>query len=201
MKIKNALMITLVAFIAFAFTAKPFEYTVDKNKSKIVWTGKKVTGSHTGNISLANGKFVVDGKRVVGGTFTIDMTSITNQDIEDETYRQKLLGHLKSDDFFSTEKHPRATLLITKLTPTGQNTYQVKGNLTIKGITKAIEFPATIQLSGNQVQAKATIVVDRTQYDIKYGSGSFFDNLGDKAIDNKFTLDVDIVARQELAAK
>jgi polyisoprenoid-binding protein YceI len=84
----------------------------------------------------------VDGKKVVGGTFTIDMTSITNQDIEDETYKQKLLGHLKSDDFFSTDKHPRATLLITKLTPTGQNTYQVKGNLTIKGITKTIEFPA-----------------------------------------------------------
>ncbi len=201
MKLRNLFLTTLVALVTFAFTFKAVEYTVDKNQSTITWTGKKVTGEHTGSIALANGKFLSDGKKVVGGTFTIDMTSMTNKDIEDQTYKQKLIDHLKSDDFFSTQKYPTAKLELTSLTQTSKEQYEVKGNLTIKGITKSIQFPATIQVQGNQIAAKATIPVDRTQYDIKYGSGSFFDNLGDKAIDNVFTLDVQLVAKQELAAK
>lgn len=196
MKTKNIIIALVFSLIAFAFTAKNEEYTVNREQSKLTWTGSKVTGEHRGNIHISEGKLVTDGKTLKAGSFKIDMTSITNQDIEDEAYKQKLLGHLKSDDFFSTDKHPQSTFVITKVTPTGNEAYQVKGNLTIKGITKEIEFPATVQVDENQVNARAKILVDRTQYDIKYGSGSFFDNLGDKAIDNEFELNVNLVAQK-----
>ena len=178
-----------------SFSGKGIEYKVDNSQSKVTWLGKKVTGEHSGAINIADGKLITNGKSIQGGTFNIDMSSITNTDMQGE-YSDKLVGHLKSDDFFSTEKFPKATLVITKLTPKGKDQYDVKGNLTIKGITKPIEFPATITNGGDKITAKAKIVVDRTKYDIRYGSGSFFDNLGDKAIDNNFELNVNLVAKK-----
>jgi polyisoprenoid-binding protein YceI len=201
MKTKQTIIALLILVTAFAFTGKNDEYTVNTDQSKLTWVGRKVTGEHTGNISIADGKLVADGKTLKAGSFKIDMASITNQDIEDESYRQKLLGHLKSDDFFSTDKHAQSTFVITKVTPGAGNQYQIKGNLTIKGITKEIEFPATVQVDEKQVIAKAKVVVDRTQYDIKYGSGSFFDNLGDKAIDNNFELNVNLVAQKGISPR
>jgi len=194
--LRNAVLAVLVSVFAMSFTGKGVEFKVDNNQSKVTWLGKKVTGEHSGAINIADGKFVTNGKSIQGGTFNIDMTSITNTDITNEEYNQKLVGHLKSDDFFSTEKFPKATLVLTKVTPKGNDQYNVQGNLTIKGITKAIEFPATIQNGGDKISAKAKIVVDRTKYDIRYGSGSFFDNLGDKAIDNNFELNVNLVAKK-----
>jgi polyisoprenoid-binding protein YceI len=177
-----------------AFTFTTTEYKVDINQSKVIWTGKKVTGEHTGNITLSEGKLITDGKTVTGGSFSIDMATITCTDLTDAGYNSKLIGHLKSDDFFSTEKHPKSTFTITNVTSKEKDQYSVKGNLTIKGITKELEFPATIQTVGNQVKATAKILVDRTKYDIKYGSGSFFDNLGDKTINDEFELNVTLVA-------
>jgi polyisoprenoid-binding protein YceI len=188
-------LITAVA-LAFAFTTAKIDYTVDKQQSKVSWLGKKVTGEHKGGISIASGKLTSDGKTVTGGSFDIDMTSITCTDLTDKTYNEKLIGHLKSDDFFSTEKFTKSTFVITSVTPTGNDQYKVVGNLTIKGITNPVEFPATIKTTATDVKANATIKVDRTKYGIKYGSGSFFDNLGDKAIDNEFTLTVDLVAKK-----
>ena len=201
MKTKQTIIALLILVTAFAFTGKNDEYIVNTEQSKLTWVGRKVTGEHTGSISIADGKLVADEKTLKAGSFKIDMTSITNQDIEDESYKQKLLGHLKSDDFFSTDKHAQATFVITKVTPGSNNQYQIKGNLTIKGITKEVEFPATVQVDEKQISAKAKIVVDRTQYDIKFGSGSFFDNLGDKAIDNNFELNVNLVAQKNAAPR
>lgn len=198
---RNTLIALFVAFLAFAFTSKNTEYKVDTQQSKITWVGRKVTGEHSGTISIVNGKLFWDGKNLKGGSFDIDVASIKNTDLTDEENNQKLVGHLKSDDFFSAEKYPTATLVITKVTPIGQNQSQVKGNLTIKGITKEIQFPATVQETGNQIHAKAKIMVDRTKYDIQYGSGSFFENLGDKAIDNEFELHVNLVAEKASGAK
>ncbi|GAL85905.1 YceI family protein [Sporocytophaga myxococcoides] len=192
---RNGLFVAVIfAFLAMAFTAGTTEYKVDAKQSKVVWLGKKVTGEHTGGINIADGKLISDGKNFTGGSFTIDMASMTCTDVADPAYNEKFIGHLKSDDFFSTAKFPKSNFVITKITSTGKDQYNVKGKLTIKGITNEIEFPATIQTVGKQIKANAKIVVNRTKYDIKYGSGSFFDNLGDKAINDDFELNVDLVA-------
>ncbi|WP_345242720.1 YceI family protein [Nibrella saemangeumensis] len=197
MNLRNIFLSTAVAVTAMGFTPntpKAVEYKADKQQTKISWLGKKVTGEHNGSINLADGKLTTKGNTIIGGLFTIDMSSITNADLTDAGYNQKLVGHLKSDDFFSTDKYPTSTLVLTKVTPTGKNQYKVNGDLTIKGIKKPVEFPATITMDGNQLRGKAKVIVDRTKYDIKYGSGSFFDNLGDKAINNDFELNIDLVA-------
>ncbi len=193
--INSAIGILVLGLHTMAFAAdKKVEYKVDKQKSKLEWNAKKVTGAHNGNINLSDGKLISDGKNVTGGTFSIDMTSITDKDLTDAGYNEKLVTHLKSDDFFSSAKFPASTFVITKITHATGGKATVKGNLTIKGITKELEFPATIKTSGNTITAQGKMKVDRTKYDIKYGSGSFFDNLGDKAIDNEFELDVEIIA-------
>lgn len=197
MKTNTTLIALFVALFALAFTVvKEQEYKVDQQQSKIEWTGRKVTGEHTGTINVSNGKLSWDGKNLTGGSFEIDMATIVNTDITDQEYNTQLVGHLKSDDFFSTDKHPKARFVITKVTPLTKNQSKVQGDLTIKGITKAVEFPAIIKEEGKQLKATAKIVVDRTLYDIRYGSGSFFDNLGDKAIDNNFELNVNLVAKK-----
>ena len=190
-------LFALTAIIFFSFTGISTTLTnfkVDTKKSKLNWIGKKVTGEHTGDISISSGILVVDGKLVKSGTFDIDMKSITVTDLKDSTYNQKLLGHLKSEDFFNIEKHSKANFVISKVTPKSGNDYDVSGKLTIKNITHDITFPATITSTATNLTAVAKIVVDRTKYDIKYGSGSFFDNLGDKAIDNDFILNLNLVA-------
>jgi polyisoprenoid-binding protein YceI len=180
---------TLAAIVAMmSFSLKDREYKIDNQKSKITWVGKKVTGQHVGTINLSEGKVTADGKKITGGSFTIDMTSL-----KDEEANARLEGHLRSDDFFSTDKHPTATFVTTKLESRGGDQYLVKGKLTIKGITNEVEFPATIQIAGGQVTAKAKIVVDRTKFDIKFRSGNFFENLGDKAIEDNFELNVELV--------
>lgn len=194
MKLKISSIILLVAVVSLsAFTTiKPVAYTVDAAKSTITWIGKKVTGSHNGTIALQSGTLNVDGKKVTGGTFTIDMNSIKDADGS-----AKLEGHLKADDFFGTAKFPTSTFVITKVAGSG-SALTITGNLTIKGITKPVSFPATVAVNGDgTVSALAgKIVVDRTKYDIKYGSKSFFDSIGDKAINDEFELAVKLVAKK-----
>ncbi|WP_062542529.1 YceI family protein [Rufibacter tibetensis] len=202
MKLRNTVLAALVALVTFAFAGKGVEYKVVKNQSKVAWKGTKVTGEHSGVISIADGKLTSDSKNILGGSFTMDMASIVCTDITDAKMNGNLVGHLKSDDFFGTAKYPTSTLVITKVTPTKtKGQYLVNGDLTIKGIKNPVQFPATITHAGNQIKAKANIKVDRTKYDIKYGSGSFFDNLGDKAISNDFDLTVDLVAQRDQVAK
>ena len=164
---------------------------VNAEKSTLEWLGKKVTGEHFGNIKLKDGNFTVKNDKIESGTFTIDMTSITNTDLESEEYNAKLIGHLKSDDFFGVEKYPTSKLEITGSSKFVNNEAKVKGNLTIKNITKPVEF--TVKKTGNTYTAK--VIVDRAKYDIRYGSGSFFDDLGDKMIYDDFTLTVTIVTK------
>jgi polyisoprenoid-binding protein YceI len=181
--------------------AKSRTYKVDLSKSEIKWHAKKVTGEHTGTINVNNGQLLVSGNKVSGGSFAIDMNSIACTDIKDATNNQKLVNHLKSDDFFGVEKHPTANFTITSLKPianaaAGNPNYTVTGDLTIKGITKPINFPATIAVKNGIATAKADITINRSRFDIRYGSNSFFDNLGDKAIDDDFVVSLDITAKQ-----
>lgn len=188
MKHVNKVFAVAVMVALMSFTVKDREFKIDNQKSKITWLGKKVTGQHAGTISLSEGKIIANGNKITGGSFTIDMTSL-----KDEAANARLEGHLKSDDFFSTEKFPTATFVTTKIESMAGDQFLVKGNLTIKGITNPIEFPAIIQISNGQVTARAKIVVDRTKYDIKYRSGNFFENLGDKVIEDNFELNVDLI--------
>lgn len=172
-------------------------YQVDHQQSKLTWNAKKMTGSHAGAISVSAGQLNIDNNVLKGGAFTLDTRSITVTDITNADMNGKLVGHLKSDDFFSVEKHPTATFVITSATSKGGGNYDVTGNLTIKGITNPVSFPATVNVSGGKATAKATVTVDRTKFDIKYRSKNFFENLGDKAIYDDFTLDVTLVANAQ----
>lgn len=152
-----------------------------------------------GNVKIKSGSILVDHHAPSRGEFVIDMTSITCTDLKDAGYNAKLVGHLKSDDFFSVAKYPEATLKIKSFTPVagsraGEANYTIKGDLTIKGITKEISFPAVMTVTDRMITAKADIKIDRSEFDVRYGSGKFFDNLGDKLIYDDFTLSVDLTA-------
>ncbi|HWV33885.1 MAG TPA: YceI family protein [Dyadobacter sp.] len=169
---------------------------VDPKASTINWGAKKVTGTHAGTVPLESGTLVVDNDKLKGGSFVADIKSLVVTDVTDKEMNGKLTNHLKSDDFFSVEKHPQAKLVISSVTPKGGNAYDVTGKLTIKGITQDVKFPATVTADAKKVTANAKVAIDRTKYDIKFRSSNFFENLGDKAIDNDFTLDVSLVANK-----
>lgn len=169
---------------------------VNTSKSELTWLGKKVAGEHTGKISLKEGTLTLDGAKLTGGKFVADLNTITCTDIADKEYNGKLIGHLKSDDFFSVEKHPTATFVVTKAVAKGAGAYDVTGDLTIKGITKPVTFPVTVKPTATGAEATGKMVVDRSKYDIKYSSKSFFDNLGDKVINDDFSIDVKLVANK-----
>ncbi|WKN41511.1 YceI family protein [Tunicatimonas pelagia] len=199
----NALVLTVLAVVASAFTLPEKEavtYTVDVQQSEVTWKGEKVTGNHVGTIQLQQGSLALEDGKLIGGNFTIDMSTLSNTDLEGEQ-KGKLEGHLKSDDFFGVATHPTATLTITKVKPQANNTYQVTGKLTIKDKTNQIQFPATVTTEGSQVTANASIAVDRSEYDVRYGSDSFFDNLGDKVIYDDFHLEVSLVANAPMMEK
>lgn len=181
----------LATFALFSFTLSVEKVNVDTTKSTIIWKGYKVTGEHTGTINLKSGALEMEDGKLVGGRFEIDMTSIKVTDLEGK-WAQKLEGHLKSPDFFGVEAHPTATFVITKAAPKGTpGDYKIAGDLTIKGITKEIKFYAHLSEDGKTATVKIT--VDRTDFDVRYGSGSFFDNLGDKTIYDEFDLEVTLV--------
>lgn len=193
--IKLIASIALITSVLVSFTLpkKVESYNVDTDASSIVWTGHKVAGEHTGTIQIKDGNLEMDGDKLQGGSFVIDMNTISTTDLEGED-AGKLDGHLKSDDFFGVASHPTAKLVITKVQAQSNGKYDVTGNLTIKETTKEVTFPATVKVSGSQVTADAKIVVDRSEFNVRYGSGSFFDNLGDKTIYDDFDLEVSLVA-------
>lgn len=151
-----------------------------------------MTGQHAGTIGLSSGVLEFEKDALVGGQFEIDMTSIIVTDLEGE-WKDKLEGHLKAPDFFGVEDFGTATFVITKVAPKGTpGDYKVTGDLTIKGITKEIRFYTNLSKDGLAV---ADITIDRTDYDIKYGSSSFFDSLGDKTIYDDFDLKISLVVQ------
>jgi polyisoprenoid-binding protein YceI len=196
MKKLTMVLISAVLIATLAFKPAKIEtYKVDTQKSLIEWTGKKVLGAHNGELKLFAGTITTTDKVPAKGNFTIDMASISNKDLTDEESKGKLLGHLKSDDFFGTAKFPTAQFVATNITRAGAGKVNVTGQLTIKGITNPIAFLAAYTVNGNVLTTTASNVkVDRTKYSIKYGSKSFFDSMGDKAIDDEFILNISIVA-------
>ncbi|MHA8051384.1 YceI family protein [Aquirufa sp. ROCK-SH2] len=189
-KVQILLSALVVGFTTLtSVNAAPKPVNVSTSASKVVWLAKKVTGEHNGTVNISKGSLAVDGNKLVGGNFTIDLKSIVCKDLTDPGYNQKFISHITSGDFFEVEKFPTANFVITKVAGN-----QVSGNMTIKGITKAITFPAQISVAGGKVAASATITLDRTDYNIKYGSKKFFESIGDKAIYDDFALTVSLVS-------
>ena len=186
---KNITSLIFAAFTLLTSNLIAQDYIVNTEKSKIHWIGKKVTGEHDGFIQLKQGKFSVIDDQIKKGQFTIDMNSMTCTDIEDAQYNQRLIGHLKSADFFGVDQYSTANLVLTKSSRFNNNQCVVQGNLTIKNKTDVVKF--LVKREGETF--KATIEVDRSKYDVRYGSSSFFDNLGDKVIYDVFELEVELI--------
>lgn len=184
----KSLSIVLLIVISF-YTGNAQTSKIDVSKSNIHWIGKKITGEHEGSIKFKDGSLVFKSKKLTGGSFTVDMTSLSNTD-QTGSSKQKLEGHLKSEDFFNTTAFTTSTLVFKSIASKGNNTYLVTGDLTIKGNTNSIQFDLVIV---GKNKATATLIVNRTKYDIKYGSGSYFDDLGDKTIYDDFELHVVLV--------
>jgi polyisoprenoid-binding protein YceI len=192
---KIAILISFITSIGLtAFTLKPADekFAVDTDKSTLTWFCKKVGGQHNGAVKLNEGSLIFDGNNLKGGTFIVNMPSMTIDD-----GGANVLDDLKSDNFFSVNKFPTSTFTITKVSSSGTDQVNITGNLTIKGITNPITFPATVKKQDNTVVAVAKgIKVDRTKYDIKYRSIAFFSTIGNRAIDDEFEISVSLVAKK-----
>jgi polyisoprenoid-binding protein YceI len=184
---KNLKTIAIALLMAVSTIANAQVKKVDAAKSSIAWLGKKVTGQHSGTINLKEGSLTFKGKKLTGGSFVVNMTSLNATDLSGE-YQEKLNGHLKADDFFGTEKYPTSKLVFKKIADKGNGVYNVTGDLTIKDVTNSINFVLTVK----GATATTALKIDRTKFGIKYGSGSFFDSLGDKAIADEFELTVNL---------
>ena len=178
-------------------------YTLNLESTKLEWIGRKLIGEHNGSIQFLSGYVEIDNKRILTGEFKVNMKSIENNDIEDETYKGYLENHLKSKDFFDVENFPVAILEIIQENNAGESIIDSKGNssilcnLTIKDITHQIMIPMDVKVYNNHATASGTIDIDRTLYKIKYKSKSFFPNIGDKLIYDNFTLNFNINTNRE----
>jgi polyisoprenoid-binding protein YceI len=183
-KMKSVFFITVFGLLSGLVYGQP-KMNADTAKTKLNWLGEKVTGQHTGTIKLQSGWITFADSRIVSGEFLINMTSL-----KDDDGNTRLEGHLKSDDFFSVSKFPVSKLVLKGSDSFEKGSAVVRGELTIKGVTNPIEFKAAMQKKDDGSWFFANIVIDRTKYNVKYGSGSFFDNLGDKTIYDEFKLKV-----------
>ena len=147
-------------------------YTVNTGESTLKWTGAKLADvKHTGTVKISEGSLSFEGEELKAGSFTVDMTSITNQDLNEETGQSKLVGHLKSGDFFMVDTFPSAKFEITgveKIEST-EGTHKITGNLTIKDQTHGISFPATITREGDKITANAQFEINRNEWGIVWG--------------------------------
>jgi polyisoprenoid-binding protein YceI len=194
--IKMKKSISILSLIAGLFFLTAFNsikddiYIVDVERSTIEWSAKKVGGGHTGTVKIADGTLVYGGKALKSGNFQMNMSSITSDNA-------RVTTHLKSNDFFSAEKNPLSKFEITKVTSAGADRVNITGNLSIKGFTHPVTFPATVkQQKGVLVAVASGIRVDRTKYDIKFRSKTFFGDIGDKAIDDEFELSINLTAKK-----
>lgn len=188
--LKSIVLIISILFssISYAITITPKnDKEINTKNSTVLWKGNKVTGSHEGVIKIKSGLLKFNKEELIGGEFEIDMNSLVCTDLSGE-YKGKLEGHLKSDDFFGVTKFPTATLKIKKVIKQKGNIYECTGDITIKGKTEVVQFNTTL----NKNSATAKIKIDRTKFDVKYGSGSFFDGLGDNMIYDEFDLNINL---------
>lgn len=169
--------------------------SVDTAATKVEWVGAKIASSHNGLVPVKEGSLTVDKGEIKAGTITVDVANMTNSDLSGE-YQTKLLNHLKSDDFFSTAKHPTAKIDVKSAKKLSGKQYEFTGDLTIKGVTKPTTFKADVEDVKGNLQAKGSLVFDRTAFGIQYNSGKFFQSLGDKLIKDEVTLNFTLVTKK-----
>ena len=176
-------------------------YKLQPQLSTLGWEGKAVTHGHNGSMNFTDGELLVKGNALVGGTVTVDMKSLKALDIKDAESQGKFVGHMTSDDFFGVEKFPTSTFKIVSVTPIkgaakDADNATIAGDMTIKGVTQRISFPAKVGVKGGVAAATGKVTIDRTKFGLKYGSKSFFDSLGDKAINDTFDLTFNVIAKK-----
>ena len=163
-------------------------YNIDNTQSQITWTGREVsTSSHYGTLDFVSGNFEISNGAIVNGEFIVDMTSINNQDMEGDS-KARLEGHLKSDDFFSVESYPTAAISINSSELISDGKWNVSADLSIKGFTHPVNF----EMISSEDGWSANLVFDRSKYDVRFRSGSFFENLGDKLIYDDIELSINL---------
>ncbi len=195
--IKKLILLTLaISLLAGAAWSK--DYTVSPSTSQLQWFASKITGKHDGAVSLKKGDLKIESGKLKSGKIMIDMSTITVSDIEDPKYNAKLQGHLESADFFDVAKFKTAIITVKSVKALKGTQIQVKANLMIKGYIKEIDFKADLSPAAKGFKLVADIEIDRTLWDIRYGSSSFFKGLGDKAIHNeiKFKVDLDLIEKK-----
>lgn len=175
------------------------DFKVNTATSVVGWLGSKAAYNHVGTVKIQSGSLHLENGNITAGDYVVDMNTIMENGLgtmNDQKKVDDLVNHLKSPDFFDVQKFPTSTFKITACTPGGENgaTHTITGDLTIKGITKPISFPAKMTISANEVKGSANFKVNRADYDVRYGSDKFFDNLGDKVISNDIEFSVDLVA-------
>lgn len=172
------------------------KFQIQKSSSTVNWIGKKVLGLHTGTIDLAEGYIDISENGIKNGEVIIDMTTIAITDIEDPKTNGDFLAHLQNDDFFSVHKFKTSKLIIVETEKKENNSFLLKGNLTIKGITHPVSFIARVEVFTDFLHSLGEIVIDRTQFNIRYGSGKFLQNLGDSLIYDDFVLQFKLIAQK-----
>jgi polyisoprenoid-binding protein YceI len=198
-KILTLAAAVLISAASFAQLADG-KYLIDFKNSSITWHGEKVTGSgHDGNVRVSSGYVQVSKANVTEGKVKVDMNAITNTDLKDAEMNSNLLNHLRSEDFFNTAKFPDANFEVTGVKAQKDDkghTHIVTGKLTVKGITQEISFPATIVTKDGQLSLNGEFAFDRSKFDVRYGSETFFGELGDKAINNDIKITFNLIAKK-----
>lgn len=182
------------------------KYSLVAEESQINWRGTKPTGEHHGYINFSDGILMLDENKITGGRFVIDMNSIVDEDLEDEEMNAKLTGHLKSEDFFHVEEYPEGVFELTSVKKSSINTsesddsnmeYEITGNLTLRGVTKSITFPANIEISENNITAQSNeFSLDRTLWNVNFQSKKVFAELKDKFIHDDMHIKLNLKFRK-----
>jgi polyisoprenoid-binding protein YceI len=166
---------------------------IDTKESVVAWTGSSVHGKHKGYAYISKGELMIENGQLMGGTVEVDMNTIEDKNHKSDN---NLIKHLKDADFFDVKKFPFSTIAITKVASINVEDKEITGNLTIKGISHPISFPAKVEVNAGIVKANAKLIIDRTNWDVRYNSGKFYDNLADKTISDSIEFDITIVAKK-----
>jgi len=167
---------------------------IDTKETVVAWTGSSVHGKHKGYAYISKGELMIENGQLMGGTVEVDMNTI-----EDGSHRSdnNLINHLKGPDFFDVKKFPFSTIAITSVASINVEDKEITGNLTIKGISHPVTFPTKMEVVDGIVKANGKLVIDRTEWDVRYNSGKFYDNLADKTISDSIEFQVNIVAKKQ----
>lgn len=185
---KQSFIPPILMAITSSSPSKSNTYEIDPNASSCFWNGYKVTGQHTGTVKVKKGTIIMADGFLTGGKIEIDMNSIKCTDLDSE-YASKLEGHLKSADFFGAEKYPIVKFELTRsIAQDTKGNYKIVGNVTIKETTKEVKCFASMTQNNAIISVNGKLTIDRSEFNVKYGSGSFFDGLGDKTIYDEFDI-------------